>query len=452
MSKETLDFGNDKVGRLFAAMFIPTLIGMVFNSLLNICDGMFVGHGVGSDGLAAINIVAPLYLVCAGIGLMFGIGASVIGSIRLAENNVKGARLILTQAFITGSIIFGIVILVSLLFTDGVLGLLGCSDRLEPLASDYLLWILPGLVFLYLQCVGMMLIRLDGSPKYAMTVQIVAAILNIILDWMMVFPMGMGIKGAAIATSIACIVGGLMVLVYFLFFSDKLKFIRVNVGRSSVFKSLHDVGYMAKIGFATFIAEVAIGVTIITGNYVFMSRLGENGVAAYSIGCYLFPLIFSISNAVAQASQPIVSFNYGAGKTDRVKKALNIALTVASGCGVLISIGLWAGAPLLTRLFLEPDVPAYDMALHGLPLLGVCALFFAINITFIGYYQSIESAGRSIVFMLLRGIVFLIPGFILLPEMLGNDGLWLAIPVAEALTLLVIVAMYIVNRRKSCCQ
>lgn len=452
MSKETLDFGNDKVGRLFAAMFIPTLIGMVFNSLLNICDGMFVGHGVGSDGLAAINIVAPLYLVCAGIGLMFGIGASVIGSIRLAENNVKGARLILTQAFITGSIIFGIVILVSLLFTDGVLGLLGCSDRLEPLASDYLLWILPGLVFLYLQCVGMMLIRLDGSPKYAMTVQIVAAILNIILDWMMVFPMGMGIKGAAIATSIACIVGGLMVLVYFLFFSDKLKFIRVNVGRSSVFKSLHDVGYMAKIGFATFIAEVAIGVTIITGNYVFMSRLGENGVAAYSIGCYLFPLIFSISNAVAQASQPIVSFNYGAGKTDRVKKALNIALAVASGCGVLISLGLWAGAPLLTRLFLEPDVPAYDMALHGLPLLGVCALFFAINITFIGYYQSIESAGRSIVFMLLRGIVFLIPGFILLPGMLGNDGLWLAIPVAEALTLLVIVAMYIVNRRKSYCR
>lgn len=452
MSKEILDFGNDKVGRLFAAMFIPTLIGMVFNSLLNICDGMFVGHGVGSDGLAAINIVAPLYLVCAGIGLMFGIGASVIGSIRLAENNVKGARLILTQAFITGSIIFGIVILVSLLFTDGVLGLLGCSDRLEPLASDYLLWILPGLVFLYLQCVGMMLIRLDGSPKYAMTVQIVAAILNIILDWMMVFPMGMGIKGAAIATSIACIVGGLMVLVYFLFFSEKLKFIHVNVGRSSVFKSLHDVGYMAKIGFATFIAEVAIGVTIITGNYVFMSRLGENGVAAYSIGCYLFPLIFSISNAVAQASQPIVSFNYGAGKTDRVKKALNIALTVASGCGVLISIGLWQGAPLLTRLFLEPDVPAYDMALHGLPLLGVCALFFAINITFIGYYQSIESAGRSIVFMLLRGIVFLIPGFILLPGMLGNDGLWLAIPVAEALTLLVIVAMYIVNRRKSCCR
>ncbi|MDE6154369.1 MAG: MATE family efflux transporter, partial [Muribaculaceae bacterium] len=286
----------------------------------------------------------------------------------------------------------------------------------------------------------------------AMTVQIVAAILNIILDWMMVFPMGMGIKGAAIATSIACIVGGLMVLVYFLFFSDKLKFIRVNVGRSSVFKSLHDVGYMAKIGFATFIAEVAIGVTIITGNYVFMSRLGENGVAAYSIGCYLFPLIFSISNAVAQASQPIVSFNYGAGKTDRVKKALNIALAVASGCGVLIGLGLWAGAQLLTRLFLESDVPAYNMALHGLPLLGVCALFFAINITFIGYYQSIESAGRSIVFMLLRGIVFLIPGFILLPEMLGNDGLWLAIPVAEALTLLVIVAMYIVNRRKSCCR
>lgn len=447
MNRDKLDFGNGRIDELFKALFFPTLVGMVFNSLLNICDGMFVGHGVGSNALAAINIVAPLFLVCTGVGLMFGIGASVIGSIRLAENNVKAARIIMTQAYIAGALIFGVVILVSLLFTRPVLYMLGCSPLLEDLASDYLLWLLPGLMFFYLQCVGMMLIRLDGSPKYAMSVQIVAAVINIVLDWVMVFPMGMGIKGASIATSLSCIIGGLMVLVYFLRFSDKLKFYRLKLSWKSLRLSLRNTAYMMKIGLATFIAELSLGVMIVTGNFMFMAYLGEPGVAAYSIGCYLFPMIFSISNAVAQASQPIISFNYGAGQFQRVSQALRIALLTACVCGVLISLGMWIGSPVLTHIFLSPSETAYGLAAGGLPILGSCAIFFAINITFIGYYQSRELAGRSIVYMLLRGIVFLVPGFILLPRIVGATGLWLAIPTAEFLTLLVITALYATRHR-----
>ncbi len=446
MNRDKLDFGNGRIDELFKALFFPTLVGMVFNSLLNICDGMFVGHGVGSNALAAINIVAPLFLVCTGVGLMFGIGASVIGSIRLAENNVKAARIIMTQAYIAGALIFGAVILVSLLFTRPVLYMLGCSPLLEDLASDYLLWLLPGLMFFYLQCVGMMLIRLDGSPKYAMSVQIVAAVINIVLDWVMVFPMGMGIKGASIATSLSCIIGGLMVLVYFLRFSDKLKFYRLKLSWKSLRLSLRNTVYMMKIGLATFIAELSLGVMIVTGNFMFMAYLGEPGVAAYSIGCYLFPMIFSISNAVAQASQPIISFNYGAGQFQRVSQALRIALLTACVCGVLISLGMWIGSPVLTHIFLSPSETAYGLAAGGLPILGSCAIFFAINITFIGYYQSRELAGRSIVYMLLRGIVFLVPGFILLPRIAGATGLWLAISTAEFLTLLVITILYAATR------
>lgn len=439
MNRDKLDFGNEKIGRLFRAMFFPTLIGMVFNSILNICDGMFVGHGVGSNALAAINIVAPLFLVCTGVGLTFGIGASVIGGIRLAEDNLKAARIIMTQAYIAGGIIFGIVILVSLLWTRPVLYLLGCSPALETLATDYLLWLLPGLVFFYLQCAGMMLVRLDGSPKYAMSVNIVAAILNIFLDWYMVYPLGMGIKGASIATSLSCIVGGMMVVAYFLFFSKKLKFYRLKWSMKSLRLSLRNVGYMAKIGMATFIAELAMGVMMITGNYEFLAYLGEPGVAAFSVGCYLFPLIFSISNAVAQASQPIISFNYGAGNSHRVKQALRIALLTATFCGVLISGGMWAGSGLLAGIFLDSSETAYSLAVKGLPLLGICAIFFALNITYIGYYQSREQSARAIFFMLLRGVIFMVPGFLLLPRLIGTDGLWLATPAAELLALVVIV-------------
>ncbi len=448
MERDRLDFGNGNINRLFRAMFFPTLIGLVFNSVLNLCDGMFVGHGVGSDALAAINIVAPLFLLCAGIGLMFGIGASVIGGIRLAEGNTKAARIIMTQAYIAGAVIFVIVIIGSLLFTRPLLYILGCSPALEELATDYLLWLLPGLVFFYLQCAGMMLIRLDASPRYAMSVQIVAAILNIFLDWYMVFPLGMGIKGAAMATSISCIVAGIMVVAYFIFFSDKLKFYRLRLSYKSLRLSIRNTGYMAKIGFATFIAELAMGVMMVTGNYTFQSYLGEAGVAAFSIGCYLFPLVFSISNAVAQSSQPIISYNYGANQPLRVRQALNIALLAAVICGAAIAAGMWTGSGLLAGIFLDSAEPAYGIAAKGLPLLGLCALPFALNITFIGYYQSCEKSIRSIIYMMLRGIVFMIPGFILLPFALGVNGLWLAIPLSELLTLAVIVPAYLNHRMR----
>lgn len=448
MERDRLDFGNGRIGALFRAMFFPTLVGMFFNSALNICDGMFVGHGVGSDALAAINIVAPVFLLCTGIGLMFGIGASVVAGIRLAEDNVKAARIIMTQAFLAGAVIFGTVIVLSLVFTGPLLSLMGCSPLLEPYARDYLLWLLPGLLFLYVQCAGMMLIRLDGSPRYAMGVQIVGAVLNIFLDWLMVFPLGMGIGGAAKATSLSCIVAGLMVLVYFLFFSDKLRFYRLKRTAKSLRLSLRNVGYMARVGMATFLAELAIGVMMVTGNYMYMRELGEDGVAAFSIACYLFPLVFSISNAVAQSSQPIISFNYGAGRPDRVAAALRIALATAVVCGLLISLGMWRGSGVLAGVFLPSDSHAYALACQGLPVFGLCAMFFAVNVTFIGYYQSVEDAVRSTAYTMLRGIMLPVPGFILLPLLFGARGLWLALPLAEFLTMLVIVAVYAAGRRR----
>ena len=175
----------------------------------------------------------------------------------------------------------------------------------------------------------MMLIRLDGSPKYAMAVQIVVAIVNIVLDWYMVFPLGWGVMGAALATSIACAVGGLMVLVYFLLLSSKLKFYRLKLSSTSLLLTLRNTGYMIKIGFATFLTELAMSVMMLTGNYMFISILGEAGVAAFAIACYLFPVVFSISNAVAQSTTPIISFNYGAHQMTRVGRALRVSLFTA---------------------------------------------------------------------------------------------------------------------------
>lgn len=438
--RNKLDYRNGNIRQLFFKLFFPTLIAMVSNSVLNICDGMFVGHGVGPDALAAINIVAPYFMLCIGIGLMLGFGASVIGSIRLAENNVAAARLVMTRAYVSGMVVFALIILFSFIFLDPILIALGSSERLLDMARSYLLWLLPGFFFFYLQCVGMMLIRLDGSPKYAMSVQVVAAVLNIFLDWLMVFPLGMGITGASIATSFSLVVGGTMVVVYFLFFSDKIRFCSLGRGADAVRGLFRSMADMSKIGFATFLSEIAIGAMMVAGNYMFMQRLGEAGVAAFSVGCYLFPIMFSISNAVAQSAQPIISFNYGARCRERVDSALRLALVTSVAAGIAISAGMWFGSGGLASVFLPSGSEAWSIAVGGLPLVGLSSAFFAVNITYIGYYQSTEQVVVSTAFTLLRGIVLVIPAFIVLPMIVGNPGLWLSIPVAEALTLGAIIA------------
>lgn len=449
LTRDKIDFGDGKIGPLFRALFFPTLIGMIFNSALTLIDGIFVGHGVGANGIAAVNIVAPVYMVSTGLGLMLGIGSSVIASIRLSEGNVKAARIILTQAMIVGLVLMGIITVLCMFLPKQVVVLLGSSPVLEDLGISYLWWIAPGLIFLYLECVGMMLIRLDGSPKYAMCVQIVGAVVNIVLDWVMIFPLGMGLMGAALATSIACTIGGIMVLIYFVRFSDKLRFYRLKGSVTSLLLTLRNTWYMTKIGFATFLTELAMSIMMLTGNYMFISMLGEAGVAAFAVACYLFPLVFSISNAVAQSAQPIISYNYGAEKFDRVHQALRVSLFTAIICGVLIALSLRIGAGGVTRLFLSPEEPAYGLAVSGLPMFAVCAIFFAINIAFIGYYQSIEKALVSTVYTLLRGVILLVPSFILLPRLIGVPGLWLAIPMAEFLTCIVISTGYFLARRNN---
>lgn len=439
MNRDNIDFKADKIGPLFRSLFIPTLIGMVFMSSQTVIDGIFVGSGVGADGIAAVNIVAPLWMVITGLGLMFGVGASVIDGMHLAEKNVKAARIILTQSFGVGFLITSLLLLLCLCFPTTVVYALGCSKALESYALDYLLWLLPGMVFLFWQCVGMMLIRLDGSPRYAMSIQVASAVVNIVLDWIFIFPLEMGVKGAAIASAIACGVGGLMSLVYFILFSSSLRFYRLKMSSTSFSLTLRNLWNMARIGSATFLTEIAMSITILIGNYQFMALLHEEGVAAYAVVCYLFPVIFSVNNAVAQAAQPIISYNYGAKQKVRVSQTLRVSLLTAITCGFCVILTLILGDEWIVEMFLRPNENAYKIATEGLPWFSACSIFFAINVAFVGYYQSVACAGRAMSYTLLRGIVFPVIAFELLPMVIGTIGLWLAIPVAEAATLLVIV-------------
>ncbi len=444
--RDSIDFGSMHIPQLFVRLFVPTLLGLVCGALLNLADGMFVGRGVGSDALAAINIAAPVFLICTGISLMFGAGVSVVAAIHLSRGNIKAANINVTQAFTCALLVMSVLAGIVMLWPWAIGSLFGGSPRLMPLVVDYLLGVTPGLPGFLIMIIGLFVLRLDGSPTLAMLIQAFASLLNIVLDWLFVFPLGWGINGAAWATTVSEWTGALMVIAYMLFFSKTIRFYRPKFSSTALRLTVRNVGYMTKLGMPTLIAELGISVMMIVGNYMFMTHLHEDGVAAFSIVCYLFPLIFMFGNAIAQSALPIVSYNHGNGNRERVRHTFRLSVLWAVACGLLMALGVGFGARPLVSLFLNSDAPAWSLAVNGLPWFSLGIMCFTMNIVLIGYEQSLEQARRAIWHMLLRGALLLIPIFVLLPLILGDKGLWLAVPLSEAFTMLVILCQLYKNR------
>jgi Na+-driven multidrug efflux pump len=437
--RDSIDFGKSRVEPLFHSIFYPTLLSMVFASLFTVADGIFVGQGVGSNALAAINIVAPLFLMTTGIALMFGACVSVVASIHLSKGNNRAANITITQAFEVATLLITILAVTIYFFRIPFLRLMGCSDALLSLGEQYLIPILPGCIFIIIQIIGTFVIRLDGSPKYAASLEVIPGFLNIFLDWLFVFPMQMGIAGSAIASTISCAAAAGMVIGYMLLNTRTVKMIRLKLTLTSLYLTARNTGYMARSGFSSMLGELAMSMILLTGNYVFMKGLGEDGVAAFSVACYLYPIVFMVNNSVAQSAQPIISFNYGTGNKYRVQRAFRISIRTAAICGVIATTVLTLGAKPLVGLFLIEGTKAHEIAIAGLPLFAYSAIFFALNVAIIGYYQAIEQNVRAIVYMLLRGLLFLVPSFLLMPAFIFPQGMWLAVPVTECMTLGVIL-------------
>lgn len=180
----------------------------------------------------------------------------------------------------------------------------------------------------------MFFIRLDGSPNYAMLCNAVAAVTNVILDYIFIFRFGWGLMGAAFATSLGTSVGGVMTLLYLMYFSHNLRLRRIKISCKSLQLTCRNIGHMIKLGSSAFISEASIACMMFLGNYVFIRYLGEEGVAAFSIACYFFPIIFMIYNAIAQSGQPIISYNFGIRNQDRISRTVRLMIKTALTCGI----------------------------------------------------------------------------------------------------------------------
>ena len=310
---------------------------------------------------------------------------------------------------------------------------------------EYLFWFSISLPFTVLVVALPFFIRLT-NPKISMWAMLAATVVNIILDYLFIFVFKWGLFGAAIATDIGEFVGAAIMIIYLFRHSIAIRFVWLKLSVKSLLLTLRNVGYMIKLGFSVFLSEITISVMIISGNYVFMDYMGADGVAAYSVICYLFPIIFMVFNATVQSAQPIISYNYGCGQMKRSDNALRLSMLFTLAFAFSIMLLFICFTRSIVTLFI-PDTAsaAWGYAVAGLPLFATDYLFFGINIIIIGYYTSIERLRRAISLTVLRGILPVV-FFFTLPLLLDVNGIWLAVAAGDITTTVVIVILLIVDK------
>lgn len=445
MQRDSLDFKSMSVGKLFTKLLVPTIMGMAASALFTVVDGIFVGNGIGSDAMAAVNISAPIFMIITGVGLMFGMGGGILTSINLSQGKKKVANINFTQSVIALVFISLVMTLLLTIFPHKIASLFGSDEYLMDMVVEYLFWFSISLPFTVLVVALPFFIRLT-NPKISMWAMLAATIVNIILDYLFIFVFKWGLFGAAIATDIGEFVGATIMIVYLFRHSIAIRFVWLKLSVKSLLLTLRNVGYMIKLGFSVFLSEITISVMIISGNYVFMDYMEADGVAAYSVICYLFPIIFMVFNATVQSAQPIISYNYGCGQMKRSDNALRLSMLFTLAFAFSIMLLFICFTRSIVTLFI-PDTAsaAWGYAVAGLPLFATDYLFFGINIIIIGYYTSIERLRRAISLTVLRGILPVV-FFFTLPLLLDVNGIWLAVAAGDITTTVVIVILLIVDK------
>ena len=386
----------------FLKFVSPAIISMIFISLYTIIDGIFVSTLVGSDALASINIVLPIINLVCGFGIMMATGGGAIVSIRMGENRQDEANS--TFSFI---VLFSLI--VGILFT--VISYCITYGKVMILCTPF--YILK-FIFEYFA-------RTDGNSKFSLFLSVIGGVTNIILDYVFIKYFGMGLLGAAVATAIGIILTCVLGIIYFLSNKSTLKLRKPKTD----FRLIRDTMIN---GSSEMVTELSTGITTFLFNVVALKLAGENGLAALTIVLYAHFLMTSVYLGFAAGVSPLISYNFGAENSDKLKETFKHSLKFIFISSLLVFIIALVFAPFIVRVFVNPDNTVFKLALQGLKIFAFAFLFVGINI---------HNGKISAIISFSRAFVFIIIGIIILPPMLNMTGLWLTVPFAEVITIFI---------------
>jgi putative MATE family efflux protein len=428
---------DDRIGRLLLKLSLPTFFGMFVMTLYNVIDTIFIGHYVGHLGIAGLSIVFPIQMVSIGIGEMTGMGGASVVSRLIGAGNVPRAERTVGNAITANILLSAILMAVGLSNTDFWLRLMGSSETILPYARDYMTIILIGMFFMTFAMALNNLIRAEGNARIPMTGMIIGAVLNIILDAVFIIPLGMGIKGAALATVIAQLISVLYFMNYY--FSGK-SFLKIH--SKNLIIEWDILKAILAIGVASFGRLVAASLSAIFVNRMLVAYGGDYAVSAFGIIHRIMMFAIMPGIVIGGGLQPILGFNYGAKHYDRALKVIKLAIAAATACCFVVFMVLYFVPEPFIHIFTT------DTELIALGSYAAKRIFLALYL--IGFimvgslvFQSIGKATQSFVTAISRPLLFLIPLIFILPRFLQLDGVWLAFPIADALTFILTLILLI---------
>lgn len=430
------------VGRLLWHYCLPAVIGMLVMSLYNVIDRIFIGRGVGAEAISGLAITFPVMNLTTALGVLIGAGASARVSILLGQKNLKGAEDVLGNSLTLILINATIYIAIFGIFIDPILRAFGASDATLPYARDFILWLLPGLLFTNLAFSLNNVVRSSGYPKRALWMMVIGAIANLILAPIFIFVLDLGIKGAAIATDIAMTCSFVFVLSHFLRKDVTLRFVKGTYRlRWSVVCGIVSIGAAPAL-----VNAAACFINIIINNSLYKYG-GDAAVGAAGIFTTYTSLIVTVIIGICQGMQPIIGYNFGAGNLDRLNRTFWLAAGVSTAFCVVGSVVGLTFPKLIAEVFTVDqyliDVTANCLS-HALLAFSVVG-FQVVSTTF---FQSIGCAGKSIFLSLTRQVIFLIPLLLILPNYLELDGIWLSFPGSDLLATIVTTFMIVSEFRR----
>lgn len=433
MEKEENIFGTEKISKLMLKFSIPSIISLVVNSLYNIVDQIFIGRGIGYLGNGATNVVFPITVLAMAFAFMIGDGGAAYLSLKLGQKKKEEASKGVANAIIIGIIVSLIMFIGGSIFLPQLLNLFGCTDGLRPYAIGYGRIIVIGLPFFILGSVLNGMIRADGSPKYAMTSMVTGAILNIILDPIFIFPLNMGVEGAALATIISQFVTFLMNVLYI------KKFKTIDISRKTFKFELKTCLKVLSLGISSFINQMSFVLLIsvqnnLLGKYGAQSKFGPDiPITVLGIVMKINQILTSIIIGVAVGAQPIVGYNYGAGKFDRVKKTLKTVLTCTLTVSTIAFILFQTIPEKLISIFGSGDSNYMEFACLTFRIYLLLCIANGVQIPSGIFFQAIGKSIKSAILSLSRQILLLIPGMIIFSSIFGLMGVLYAGPVADGI-------------------
>jgi len=425
------DLGSKRIGPLLAKLAIPTTIGMLVNSLYNIVDTIFVGRGVGTLAIAGIGIVFPIQMIIMAIAMLFGMGAASMISRSLGKKDYDRASNIAGNSFIASFAFGTFAAIMVFIFLNPILRVFGATENILPFARDYLSIVTFGFIFFPFLVSTNNLVRAEGDAKNAMTVMIVSAGVNIILDPVFIFGLNMGIKGAAYATIIAQFSGFLYIILYYILGKSSL-----NIRMVHFRMKWRIVKEMVSLGFATFIRQISMSLLIIVVNNSLRGYGGDIAIAAFSVANRVVMFVTMPLFGIVAGAQPMIGFNYGANNIGRVKESLKTSALSTVVIGTVFFIVFMAIPSKIINLF-STDAELIKMGIFPLRMIMLLFPFIGFQLIGSGFFQSIGKARPSIVLSLTRQVLFLIPLVLLLPLLLGINGIWIAFPIADLLAIIV---------------